>query len=243
MTANHSLFKKLPERRAFQEIVEQISNLIYSKKLNPGDRLPSERELSIQFGTGRMAVREAFRVLEQTGLVYIKQGTLGGAYIKGVDVSIVSDSMCNLIRRASIRLEDFIAVRNGIDRLIIESVIHNVTEELIEKLEKNVEATRAVMKIGDSEKQPHFVTESARFHIELARATNNQLFDIIEESLLKAMRAFMREGSYDYAFDDRHLAIHEALCQSLRHRDLSRALQCINDHSQNLFKYLSDAPE
>lgn len=241
MPVDDSLFKRLPIRRAFQEIVEQISNLIYTKKLIPGDKLPSERELAIHFGAGRMAVREAFRVLEQTGLIYIKQGVQGGAFVKEVDVTVVSDSICNLIRRASISLEDFIAVRTGIERLIVEALIGNVTDELLDKLEKNIDETKAVLLASDDEKIPSFVPEAAHFHLELASGTNNPLYEILEESLLKVMRAFMREGSYDFEFNERHLSIHHSLCGALKDKNLSRAMECLDEHAADMFDYFENS--
>jgi GntR family transcriptional repressor for pyruvate dehydrogenase complex len=54
------LFSPLKTKRAFEEIADQIRQLIYSGFFKPGDRLPPERELASQFKSGRMVVREAF---------------------------------------------------------------------------------------------------------------------------------------------------------------------------------------
>jgi GntR family transcriptional regulator, transcriptional repressor for pyruvate dehydrogenase complex len=239
MTTEESFFRRLPARRAYQEIVEQIADLIYSRKLNPGDRFPSERELALQFGTGRMAVREAFRVLEQIGLIGIRQGTAGGAFVKEADVTVVSDSMCNLIRRMNIGLEDFIRVRTGVDRLIVEAVVENMSDELYEKLRRNVDETSTAMAGQDVGKHSPFMPEAAHFHLELARATRNPLFEMLEESLLKVMRTFMSDGAYDFEFDTEHLKIHRSLCEALRDRNLPRAFECLQAHSGDMLAYLS----
>jgi GntR family transcriptional regulator, transcriptional repressor for pyruvate dehydrogenase complex len=244
VTVENSLFRRLPSRRAYQEIVDQIADLIYSRKLNPGDKFPSERELAVQFGAGRMAVREAFRVLEQIGLIGIKQGTTGGAFVKEADVSVVSDSMCNLIRRMNISLEDFIRVRTGVDRLIVEAVMENMSDELCEDLERNVDETSAVLAEQDVKKHSPFMPKAAHFHLELARATQNPLFEVFEESLLKVMRTFMSDGAYDFEFDVEHLKIHRSLCEALREKNLPRALECLKAHSVDMLTYLSPrAPE
>lgn len=244
MTIEDSLFRPLPTRRAYQEIVDQIADLIYSRKLNPGDRFPSERELALQFGAGRMAVREAFRVLEQLGLIGIRQGTAGGAFVKEADVSVVSDSMCNLIRRMNIGLEDFIRVRTGVDRMIIEAVMENVSHELLETLGKNIDETAAALAERDAGKRSPFMPKAAQFHLVIARATKNPLFEMLEDSLLKVMRAFMRDGAYDFEFDEQHLKAHKALVEALRERNLPRALECLEAHGVDLCIYLSpQAPE
>jgi GntR family transcriptional regulator, transcriptional repressor for pyruvate dehydrogenase complex len=242
MTGENSLFRRLPARRAYREIVEQIADLIYSRKLNPGDRFPSERELALQFGTGRMAVREAFRVLEQLGLIGIRQGTAGGAFVKEADVTVVSDSMCNLIRRMNIGLEDFIRVRTGVDRLIVEAVMDNMSDDLCERLRTNVDETSAVMGGQEAGEHSPFMPEAAHFHLELARATRNPLFEMLEESLLKVMRTFMSDGAYEFEFDTEHLKIHKSLCEALRDRNLPRAFECLRAHTDDMLAYLSPRP-
>jgi GntR family transcriptional regulator, transcriptional repressor for pyruvate dehydrogenase complex len=239
MTVENSFFKRLPIRRAYQEIVDQIADLIYSRKLNPGDRFPSERELALQLGAGRMAVREAFRVLEQLGLIEIRQGTTGGAFVKEADVSVVSDSMCNLIRRMNIGLQDFIRVRAGVDRLIAEAVIENISDELLEKLEKNIDETSVVMAERNAGNHSPFMPEAAHFHLELAQATQNPLFEMLEESLLKVMRTFMSDGAYDFEFDVQHLKIHKSLCEALREKNLPHTLELLKAHSLHMLTYLS----
>ena len=79
------IFDPIPTRRIFEEIADQIRQRIYDGDLKPGDRLPGERDLASQFGVGRMVVREALRTLEEGGLVQIKKGSDGGAFVKEAD--------------------------------------------------------------------------------------------------------------------------------------------------------------
>ncbi len=90
-------FEPRQTKRAFEHISEQIRNLVYTGAIKPGERLPSERELAEQFQTGRLAVREAFRVLEQMGLVYIRKGKTGGAYIGEFNKTVFSKSLIETI--------------------------------------------------------------------------------------------------------------------------------------------------
>jgi len=62
-------FKTIQKRTLSGEVVEQILSMIHSNQLKPGDRLPSERELSRAFNIGRSSLREAIKILETTGLV------------------------------------------------------------------------------------------------------------------------------------------------------------------------------
>jgi GntR family transcriptional regulator, transcriptional repressor for pyruvate dehydrogenase complex len=244
VSLDNSLYKPLPTRRAYQEIVDQISGLIYAKKLNPGDKLPPERELASHFGAGRMAVREAFRVLEQAGLIYIKQGVDGGAFVKEVDLSVVTDSLSNLIRRSSISLNDFITVRMGVERLIIEAIHEYINETLLENLKKTIEDTASLLQIIESGKETYdasaLVQIGADFHLELARATKNPLFEILQESIVKAMSIFMGQGPYDPEFHKDHLTFHIEIYEALRIKNISLASDELTKHSQFMLDHFAN---
>ncbi|WP_338470486.1 GntR family transcriptional regulator [Niallia sp. XMNu-256] len=66
--------------KVYLEIVKQLKGIIEQNRLNPGDRLPSERELSERLHVGRSSVREALRALELLGLIETKRGE--GTYIR-----------------------------------------------------------------------------------------------------------------------------------------------------------------
>ncbi|MGI8717025.1 MAG: FadR/GntR family transcriptional regulator, partial [Lapillicoccus sp.] len=67
-------FRPVTSVRLSQGIVEQVEQALASGELRPGQRLPSERELVVQFGASRSTVREALRVLESTGVVRSRPG-------------------------------------------------------------------------------------------------------------------------------------------------------------------------
>ena len=122
-TSIGSLLKPLPAKRVFEEMADQIKGLIFSGKLIPGNRLPTERDLAVQFGTGRMAVREALRILEQSGLIQIKKGPGGGAFVRDVDPAMASQSVSDAIIRSNMSLQDLVAVRIVLEDLIAELAV------------------------------------------------------------------------------------------------------------------------
>ena len=66
----------------YEQIVNQLEDLIIANKLQPGDRLPSERQLAERLGVGRPAIREAILVLQERGLVESMPGS--GTYVRQV---------------------------------------------------------------------------------------------------------------------------------------------------------------
>lgn len=65
-------FRPIENKRIFELVADEIREAIFSGTFKPGDRLPSERELSQQMKVGRPIIREALRVLELAGFVFVK---------------------------------------------------------------------------------------------------------------------------------------------------------------------------
>jgi DNA-binding transcriptional regulator YhcF (GntR family) len=79
------VLRAVKRKRIHEDIVAQIRRHVVDGRLQPGDRLPSERVLSARFRVSRASVREAIRALESVGLVQILSGD--GTYVaSGLDV-------------------------------------------------------------------------------------------------------------------------------------------------------------
>ena len=61
-------------RKLYEEVVARLEELIHSEQLKPGEVLPSERDLMLQFGVGRPAIREALFALSRMGSVEVANG-------------------------------------------------------------------------------------------------------------------------------------------------------------------------
>jgi len=72
------MFERTQPNQAYHLVAAQIEEATVSERLKPGDKFPPERELMKQLGISRRTVREAFRILEQRGLMEVKIGTKGG---------------------------------------------------------------------------------------------------------------------------------------------------------------------
>ncbi len=86
-----STLKALPRRKIRDQAAEQIKELIASKKLSPGDRLPTETELADSFGVSRLSVREATKALEYLGIVQAKTGV--GLTVGQIDLERVTEHL------------------------------------------------------------------------------------------------------------------------------------------------------
>src|SRR5213595_3714589 len=110
-----SLFAPVTVARASSSIADQIRAAIVGGKLVEGERLPPERELAEQFGVSRVTVRDALRALEAMGLIEVRVGARGGAFVTAPTGSVVGQTMNDMMMMQAITPEDIIKAR-----LIIE---------------------------------------------------------------------------------------------------------------------------
>lgn len=74
----------LHQKRLSEGVVDELLAAVRTGQFKPGDRLPSERELSDSFGVSRVSVREGLRILELLEVIVVRQGR--GAYVRSADV-------------------------------------------------------------------------------------------------------------------------------------------------------------
>src|SRR6201992_4299274 len=105
------LFSRVSVGRISEIIVDQIRLLMREGQLKPGDRLPPERDLCEQFGVSRVTVREALRMLESSGLVEIRVGARGGAFVTAPSSDRGGEGLSDLLSLSVIDAADVTEVR------------------------------------------------------------------------------------------------------------------------------------
>jgi GntR family transcriptional regulator, transcriptional repressor for pyruvate dehydrogenase complex len=229
-------YKPLSAKRTFKEIADQIKDSIYSKKLKPGDKLPTEREMAEKFQVGRISVREALRMLEQAGLIVIKMGrNIGGAYVKATDTSTISESVYDIVWRRNIRNEDLTEVRLMFEKGILHSAFNKITEDDLKILEKCIEELETVA--NRKKKGKIQASKMANFHITLARTTRNPLYEILLDVLMNVTSKVINTKWIDIERLKKHMIFHKAILQGLKDHDLDMALKKMEEHMREVGQY------
>src|SRR5215208_5565279 len=109
------MFAPVTVARASSSIADQIRAAILGGRLEQGQRLPPERELAEQFGVSRVTVRDALRTLEAMGLIEVRVGARGGAFVTAPTGAHVAQAMSDMMLMAVISPEDIVE-----SRLIVE---------------------------------------------------------------------------------------------------------------------------
>jgi len=231
-----SLFKPLKkDKRIFQQISDQIRGLIFSGVLRPGNKLPSEKQLASQFNTGRMVVREALRTLEQSGLVIVKQGSLGGAFIKNPDTAVITRSISDLIKIGNVTLRELTEARLGIEKVILEFAMVRMENEDLDLIKKNIEVSEQKLSRGERATE-----ENINFHILLAKSAKNILFEMIIESIMNVTKFFLLSLKPDVKYINNVLTYHKKICIALEEKNLPVAKQIMEKHLIDINRKFKD---
>jgi DNA-binding FadR family transcriptional regulator len=215
------------------EVVRALEHKILSGGLNPGDPLPSEREISAQLGVSRTVVREAIGRLASLGLVRSVHGS--GTRVAAPNGRQISAGYQSLLRWADCRLEDLAAVRLPLETAIAASAALNRSEALLALLEK----TQEVLGNPGKSLKAH-VKADLEFHAILAEATGNSIFQLvlspIQELLIESRRQTL--GRHGAAIAHKH---HAAILQAVRRGDAQLASQTMREHIEANFQHLHEA--
>jgi DNA-binding FadR family transcriptional regulator len=170
-------FQPIKVGRASSAIVEQIRSMMLDGGLREGQRLPSERELAERFGVSRVTVRDALRALEAVGLVQIRVGARGGAFVTAPSGSNVGQTIADMLIMAAVTPDDIAETRLIVEIGTVTLACTRATEEDLETLREIVRRSREELRAGTY--GPHL---SFEFHSQLAKATHNGAIEGITAS-------------------------------------------------------------
>lgn len=221
------LFEPVTSRRASSGIVDQIKELIRAGRLAPGDQLPSERQLSESLRVSRATVRDALRTLEAVGLVAVRVGASGGAFITDPGSSHMAEGLTNLLSLRTISPDALTEARSIIERGLLPTVCERATDDDIADLEEICAEAEQSLEDGAGYDPRH----SVAFHVRLARASHNSVMAMMVESLhgpLLESLLVAQEVAPDMGA--RGTAEHRAIVDAVRDRDPGRAQAILDEH-------------
>jgi len=163
-------------------VATSIEEAIRSKKITKGNKLPSESELSEQFGVSRTALREALRMLSARDLITIIKGK--GIYVKGPSADTVTRPLHMFLQMKGEHnyVRDVIRARQIIEPAIASEAAKYRTEEDIDRLKKNMHELECC---GDDHSK--LASLDALFHLDIAKASQNTIMPMLLEPIHRLM--------------------------------------------------------
>lgn len=221
--------------RAFEEICERIRAQLASGKLKPGDKLPPERELSERLKVSRAALREALRTLEIAGVIMLRKGVKGGAFVQAGDPANMTRVIQDLVHLGAISLGDLTEARLLIQSGVVRLACERATAEDIEAIGRNIERTAEMSRLGQADERRAAIAEFYRL---LALATHNEILKILVDSLTDILVRFLRGVSGGTELPGL-VAHRRRFLKHLRARDAARASREMDSHLNKLHRVLA----
>lgn len=236
----NTIFSTAQAGRASEDIVLQIEAAIVSGRIKPGEKLPSERELQIQFGTGRGVIREALRTLKQKDLIEIKKGSKGGAFIKKVEVANISESLALFLKQNHIQPEYTIEFRQSIDSTITSLAIargsndeKNSLMEFASKLEQAAKDENCLLE--------ELIEKDRELNLQLVRMTGNPVFEWIMRALQLGFSSYDHALYADENFRIKTAANWKKTAEEIKNGEILRAQLLINNHYFLLYECIEQS--
>jgi GntR family transcriptional regulator, transcriptional repressor for pyruvate dehydrogenase complex len=211
MASGKHSFTPIKPLRISEEVAQQLKQSILVGHFKPGERLPTERELSEQFQVSRAATREALRVLENAGFVVTRQGATGGAYVTDLTFERTANAFVDLFMAEKISIAEVNYVRVLVEPEIARMAAQRVTDDYIRKL-------KASMTVG----------MGAQFHFILAEMCGNRFLDGLLRSTIDLTAKIVTATNVTY---EHPVKGHKAILEAVMAGDGDKAAEAMRTHA------------
>jgi len=220
------MFKAIErEETLTRRVTDQVEQLILDDLLRPGDKLPAERDLAVRFQVSRTVIREAIRSLAARGLLEVRQGK--GTTVSAPSVESLTQPLALLLRtnQASLDYKKVLEVRRTLEIEIAGTAAERRTSTDLDALEHLLED-----RSGTLSSREEFVEWDVAFHSTLARATQNELFSLLLDSVASVMRK-VREVGFDVpGTPERAYTFHRRILDQVTTANAAGARRAMQEH-------------
>jgi len=222
-------FQRIDAEKLSQSVVRQIEQLILRGILRPGERLPSERELSERLGVSRPSLREAISELQGRGLLSTRAGA--GIYVADVLGSAFSPALIRLFASHDQAVLDYIGFRRDLEGVAAARAAQSGTETDL----KVIDTILRKMEVAHTKRNPSDEAElDAQFHLAIIEASHNvimlhmmrSMFDLLKEGVFYNRQVMFKQRNTRDILLDHHRAINDAI--QARNPDAAR--DAVNVH-------------
>lgn len=219
--------EQIVRRKLSDEVFARLKAMITSGELQPGDEMPSERELMERFGVGRPAIREAMQALAGMGLVVISHGERAKVLeLTAQSIFRQMDMTAKImLAKSSDTLEHLKSARIFFERGMAREAALKGDANDIANLRDILEQQRA--SLGDAEA---FIAADMAFHTRIARISGNPIYIAVSEAMLAWLKEYHTEMLIWTGKEKFTLAEHEEIITCLEARDPDAAEQAVLKH-------------
>lgn len=232
MVKKPDVFSHISNPRKSEIIEEQIKASISEGYFHVAERLPSERDLAEQFGTSRSIVREAIRSLEKAGLLAVKTGVQGGAFITRVGKKPLIEFIRNMMLTKEISHEEIAEARLMLEPSLASEAAKRAGPGDVERLRESLAALIEGFQSNDTyvEHNP-----DPNLHKVIAEITGNQLVTMLMEVLMEIITKRFSHIKLDDETQKQIVKEHQEIVAAIENKDHSKASQLMKTHVMTVY--------
>jgi len=217
------VLRVIKRKRLYEDIVQQIHELIRQGTLKPGDRLPPERELAERLQVSRSSLREAIRALDLQGIVVSRPGS--GTFINtnSAEDLVSTIASCLLVGRDD--LSDIFEMRRLLEPQITALAVERATVANVRRMAKTLQDQELQISQGQTG-----VEADTAFHFAIAEATQNSALVRVFTTIADILRQSRNLSLQTPGRPQRSLRSHREILRKIVERDMEGAREAMAHH-------------
>src|SRR5689334_7974883 len=206
------------------QIVTDVREALFGRRLKPGDFLGTEKDLAARFSVSRIVARDALRTLQALGIADIRMGKGGGARVARGNPRLFAEALAVQLDLTGVSAAEIMDAQRAIETLGAELAAENATTADIEKLRRLLREAEAAIDDLDE-----FTRLSRDFHLAVAEASHNRVI-LVQLVSLEHVSWPRRNVTATSKLARHILEIHTKLADLIELRDPSGARALMDDH-------------
>jgi GntR family transcriptional repressor for pyruvate dehydrogenase complex len=211
----------------YHEVARELARHITEHNMQPGDTLPSERELCIQLSASRPSLREALRMLEMVGLVQTRRG--GRAVVGSFDLKLLTEWIGRSIPRSNENMHGLLGVRDLLEVRAAELSAERITDEQLAEIEENLRVTAEKVSRGED-----VLDEDTLFHDVIFRSCGNAVLQRLGDVIAGLVIDLRHEVLAGAGGGERMVETHRRVANALAARDPEAAAEAMRAHMRSV---------
>ena len=190
------MFKPVKNMKVYEQVVDQIKEMVRVGQIKKGDKLPTERVMAEELQVSRTSIREAMRALEVVGLIESRQGA--GNYIREEFDDVLLEPLSIVFMLQNGTNKDIFELREVLELSTIFLSVMRISDEELKKLGELVERFKT------SRDEEENVKIDSEFHSIIVKGANNVLITNLLEGVSELVDKFISEGRRAILSDERN---------------------------------------
>jgi GntR family transcriptional regulator, transcriptional repressor for pyruvate dehydrogenase complex len=219
-------FEVVRKNKVYEEVAKQIERLIL-KKLKPGDKLPSERELAEMLQVSRSSIRDAIRGLELIGLVEPRQGS--GTIVRELSTESLVNPIANALKHRHEMVTELLDFRKMLEPPLAARAATHASPEETAEMEEILRRQEERQAKGEAA-----IAEDAEFHYSIALASGNSVVLKVIDTIMDLLRETRERSLQVEGRSQKSLIAHRKILTAIKRHDGEAAKAAMRRHIEDV---------